>query len=357
MLPNDSRDSSLLRTLHIRYLKRYLDILPGELSSHDSTRLTIAFFTISGLDILNALDDLDEAKKQNIIEWIYRLQILPNDSEREECRKASGFQGSSTLIFPDTELRCSKEYACSHIAMTYTGLATLIILGDNLSRVDRGAIIEGLKALQQRDGSFCATLAGSESDMRFVYCAACICYMLRDWSGMNIEKTLEFIVNSMSYDYGIGQGPEQESHGGTTFCAVASLALMGRLETTFSLKQLAGLRKWALSRQESGFQGRPNKPVDTCYSFWVGATLQLLEAFHMVDFKSNKEYILSTQDRILGGFSKWPDTTPDPMHTCLGLGGLSLMKEKDLLPVHPGLNITLRAHKHLEEIQRLWDDK
>ena len=28
-------------------------------------------------------------------------------------------------------------------------------------------------------------------------------------------------------------------------------------------------------RQQSGFQGRPNKPVDTCYSFWVGATLKV----------------------------------------------------------------------------------
>jgi prenyltransferase beta subunit len=42
--------------------------------------------------------------------------------------------------------------------------------------------------------SFCATLAGSESDMRFVYCAACICYILQDWSGMDIEKTMNYIT-------------------------------------------------------------------------------------------------------------------------------------------------------------------
>jgi geranylgeranyl transferase type-1 subunit beta len=33
-----------------------------------------------------------------------------------------------------------------------------------------------------------------------------------------------------SYDYGIGQGPGQESHGGSTYCAVAALHLMGRLD-------------------------------------------------------------------------------------------------------------------------------
>jgi geranylgeranyl transferase type-1 subunit beta len=43
-------------------------------------------------------------------------------------------------------------YECGHLAMTYTGLASLVILGDDLSRVNRTAIIEGVKALQQEDG-------------------------------------------------------------------------------------------------------------------------------------------------------------------------------------------------------------
>ena len=44
------------------------------------------------------------------------------------------------------------DYDCSHIAMTYTALASLVILGDDLSRVNRSAVIEGLKALQLSDG-------------------------------------------------------------------------------------------------------------------------------------------------------------------------------------------------------------
>ena len=44
------------------------------------------------------------------------------------------------------------DYDCSHIAMTYTALASLVILGDDLSRVNRPAVIEGLKALQLSDG-------------------------------------------------------------------------------------------------------------------------------------------------------------------------------------------------------------
>jgi protein farnesyltransferase subunit beta len=30
-------------------------------------------------------------------------------------------------------------------------------------------------------------------------------------------------------------------------------------------------------QMEGGFQGRPNKLVDGCYSFWVGALFPLLE--------------------------------------------------------------------------------
>lgn len=64
--------------------------------------------------------------------------------------------------------------------------------------------------------------------------------------------------------------------GGSTFCAIASLILMDELENTFSPKDLKRIKTWCILRQRSGFHGRPNKPVDTCYSFWVAATLQVL---------------------------------------------------------------------------------
>lgn len=33
--------------------------------------------------------------------------------------------------------------------------------------------------------------------MRFVFCAACICYILDDWSGMDIESMVNFILKSI----------------------------------------------------------------------------------------------------------------------------------------------------------------
>jgi len=71
-------------------------------------------------------------------------------------------------------------------------------------------------------------------------------------------------------------------------------------------------------RQDGGFNGRPGKPSDTCYSFWVGATLELLEFLNFSDAEQNKTFILNTQDILVGGLAKFDNTRPDPLHTYLG---------------------------------------
>jgi len=43
--------------------------------------MTIVFFCVSALDLLNALDQI--TNKQEIIEWIYSLQITSKNGEKE----------------------------------------------------------------------------------------------------------------------------------------------------------------------------------------------------------------------------------------------------------------------------------
>ena len=88
---------------------------------------------------------------------------------------------------------------------------------------------------------------------------------------MDKARALEYITQSKNYDGGYGQGPWQESHGGSTFCAIASLKLMDLLDE----KEHQDTVLWLLRRQQMGFQGRVNKPEDTCYSFWIGASLDV----------------------------------------------------------------------------------
>lgn len=49
--------------------------------------------------------------------------------------------------------------------------------------------------------------------MRFVFCAVAICFILNDFSYVNVQNIKSFIRLSVNYDGGIGQGPSFESHG------------------------------------------------------------------------------------------------------------------------------------------------
>nr|XP_020635692.1 geranylgeranyl transferase type-1 subunit beta isoform X1 [Pogona vitticeps] len=351
----DGERLDFLKERHVRFFQRCLQILPERYSSLETSRLTVAFFALSGLDML---DSLDVVNKDDIIEWIYSLQVLPTEDRSNMHR--CGFRGSSYLGMPFNPSKApgvSHPYDSGHIAMTYTGLCCLVILGDDLSRVNKEACLAGLRALQLEDGSFCAVLEGSENDMRFIYCAACICYMLNDWSGMDTKKAIDYIRRSMSYDNGLAQGAGLESHGGSTFCGIASLCLMGKLEEVFSEKELDRIRRWCIMRQQNGYHGRPNKPVDTCYSFWVGATLKLLKIFQYTNYEKNRNYILSTQDRLVGGFAKWPDSHPDALHAYFGICGLSLMDESGIRKVHPALNVSTRTFERLQHLHQIWGTK
>lgn len=52
-------------------------------------------------------------------------------------------------------------------------------------------------------------------------------------------------------------------------------------------------------RQQNGYHGRPNKPVDTCYSFWVGATLKVREIIKMRNLYSNINCVYINQKDLV----------------------------------------------------------
>eukprot|EP00904_Undaria_pinnatifida_P007214 jgi/Undpi1/3622/HiC_scaffold_16.g06992.m1 len=129
---------------------------------------------------------------------------------------------------------------------------------------------------------------------------------------------------------------------GPTFCAVASMKLMGTLDSIDGRRR-EGLLGWCVNRQGIGFQGRPNKADDCCCSFWVGATLALLDGLHLVDEARARQFHVSCQDKVLGGFAKAPGEPPDLLHSFYSLCWLSLSKEEGLEPMDAALGITRRA--------------
>lgn len=428
------RKMSLLNGRHVKYLKRVTEVLPAAMSSLDTRRATLAFFAVSGLDVLGTIDGKNEeafsqVRRRALVDWLYSLQIERSKFPPgpEFAASHGGFRGSTFAVLApaaeknrncnafkpgggDHDCRLAASTDVANLAMTYTCLATLAVLGDDLSRVDKPAISASLKALQSPDGSFVSSVESPENDMRsenipwpaprlcalklanfseqkinrwlafslpfpvrFVFCACAVAAILDDWSGVDKDSATDFILKSLSYEGAFGQRPFLESHGGSTYCAVASLALMGRLGDMGPARR-DRLIRWCLNRLTSsgccssfpcddypgqvGFQGRPNKDSDTCYTFWVGAALRILEPdepYVAEICKRAVDFVLCTQDPIVGGLGKIQDNPPDPLHTYLGLSGLSLFAADDLglTKVDPTLNVTERTMTFLRSLKNL----
>jgi geranylgeranyl transferase type-1 subunit beta len=106
--------------------------------------------------------------------------------------------------------------------------------------------------------------------------------------------------------------------------------------------------RWLAQRQIGGFQGRPGKLEDVCYSFWIGGALsvrppydpffsvgiitsiepsteiQILGHNDLINEPPNRSFLLSAQSPM-GGFGKEPEEYPDPFHSYLALAALTIM--------------------------------
>jgi geranylgeranyl transferase type-1 subunit beta len=339
------------RQRQIAYFSYSLRQLPGAYGKLDTNRLTLAHFCVQALALLGVWEDasLQEAHRLDraaIIAWIYSLQV-PLHGGRNASH--AGFTGGRFLggAFATTDDRPASvndddddnhsqgelpaaAFHHGHVAMTYTALCTLRTLGDDLSRVHAAAVVAALPHLQRpSDGSFHCIAAGSEHDLRFLYCACCICHMLGDWSAMDVEQTVACIRACRNpCDGAFGLVPGQEGHGGSTFCAVASLVLLDRVDHVLDAAAKAALVQWCVGKQAEGggLQGRPNKAEDTCYSYWIGGTLVLLGYPDLMDHARLSRFVLKCQSK-LGGFSKVKGAYPDVLHAYYSLAYLSLSQD------------------------------
>ncbi|RHY94858.1 hypothetical protein DYB37_000651 [Aphanomyces astaci] len=307
---------------HVMYFLRHIRQLPEPYARQDHHRVVLLFFCVQGLALLGELDRVD---KKAIIDFVYALQVHPDSRDKSINAADCGFRGSTWLgnaYFKGPREYESTTYDTAHIASTYTALSILRTLGDNLSRVNKPAIVRALKALQNPvTGGFMASSLGTEEDMRFVYCACAISYMLGDWSGVDCDGVVRFVNACATYEGGFGSYPGLEAQGGVTYCGLASLVLCGRLvQATFDLSLL---QHWLLMRQQQGFQGRTNKQPDVCYAFWDGASLHLLGLHGLVDVSTCERFVLSCQHKH-GGIAKYATVYPDVLHSYYGLAWLSI---------------------------------
>ena len=173
---SSSPEPILLKDRQVKYwLRCAKTFLPGQYTSNDPNRMTLAFFIVSALDTLDVLDTrIDSEERASWIQWIYDCQV-----------PEGGFRG-----FPGTKLghglrsKANRHWDPANLAASFFALVTLLVLGDDLSGVRREECLQWLPKLQRDNGSFGETLGASEgieggNDIRFCCFAAGIRYMLR----------------------------------------------------------------------------------------------------------------------------------------------------------------------------------
>jgi geranylgeranyl transferase type-1 subunit beta len=129
----------------VQYFVKHLDMLPHHYTASDQNRMCLAYFCISALDLIHPENKVNT----KIIHWVYSMQIHPTSTYPAD-EGYCGFRGGSFLGSPFNPKSSSpvNEYDCSHLTMTYTALCILIVLRDDLSKVDSKSIIKSLRKLQ-----------------------------------------------------------------------------------------------------------------------------------------------------------------------------------------------------------------
>ena len=236
-------------------------------------------------------------------------------------------------------LRC--QHACGgfgadeghdpHLLHTLSALQILALF-DALDEVDAARVGGYVASLQRADGSFVGDQWG-EVDTRFTYCALLCLNLLGEAGRADVPAAVAHIARCRNFDGSFGCVPGAESHAGQVFTCVAALALGGGLEHVD-----ADLLGWWLAERQvpaGGFNGRPEKLPDVCYSWWVLSALAILRRTHWVDSAALRSFILNCQDEEGGGISDRPEDQVDVFHTFFGIAGLSLLGDPGLVAIDP----------------------
>ena len=187
----------LSKERHVKYWVRCLKThLPNLYTSTDGSRMMLAFFIVSALDLLSALDShTTPEERADYIDYIYSFQ-----------HAGGGFRTFHGTDFGDRNKRGENErWDPGNVAGTFFALATLVVLGDRLERVRRRETLAWLKGLQLEDGSFAEVLGGDgppagEKDVRFCFLAALTRSILRsekddsDVEDIDVERLANFVI-------------------------------------------------------------------------------------------------------------------------------------------------------------------
>lgn len=305
-------------SLHVEYILKFLKNLRIS-SSFDVQKSWLCYWGVNALAVLNELDELSEADRLFLAEYIFSFQV-----------ESGGFSGGQG--YP------------ANLVSTYASILALAIL--EVKEVNEKINLKGIESFilnckGQIPGSYLIHIDG-EVDLRCTFVAVLLNKMLNLENSSIEDGVDEYIASCQSFDGGISPVPSVEAHGGYTFCGLATMSLINKIEK-LNVKKLMF---WLINNQTKfgGFSGRTNKLVDSCYSFWQASSFHILQEY----FDSNSEkssdikmdkllydnhrmqvYLVECCQGNLGGMKDKPGKDEDIYHTMYSLSGLALSTENE----------------------------
>ena len=197
---------------HEAFFRRMLFGMLPPACEAEQVRVVLCYFALRALESMGTLN-LSDPQRRSIADWVISTQFGRVGRLREDF----------------------------NIACVYAALGCLVTLRCGLESVPTDEVVACVAQLQHCDGAdsksdsaawmhgaVCARLPRpAEADVRYVYAAAATCSFLGRWDCLDVAAAASFVARCQSYEGGFGLCPGQEAHGGSTYCSLAALDLLG----------------------------------------------------------------------------------------------------------------------------------
>ncbi|KAI9872239.1 MAG: hypothetical protein M1830_001875, partial [Pleopsidium flavum] len=334
--------------------------LRSEENAHwDPANLPATYFALAALLVLG--DDLSRVKRRECLEWLPKLQ-RPDGSFGETLAEGARIEGGRDMRF------CN---CAAGVRQILRGKGTA--LSQDIKDINFESMVRYIRASETYDGGV-SEGPYHEAHAGFTYCAIGALSFLGRLStftpeverlppsraGSERSSTMELSSLSATIHWLVSRQTtvlEEDEYVSSVDHPIASASnhkpfsvlgampapTTGRHPDALAVQDPQELR-WA------GFNGRCNKNADTCYSWWVGGSLAILNKVHLMNFNANRRYLLEKTQHVVGGFGKLPGEDPDLLHSYFGLAALACMKEPELRSIDPTFCISVHAREHLESL-------
>ncbi|KAI5289660.1 hypothetical protein KEM54_003474 [Ascosphaera aggregata] len=336
--------------------------LTGENAVWDPANLPATFFALVALLLLK--DDLSKVRRTECLTWLRKLQ-RPDGSFGEVLGTNERIEGCVDLRFcccasgiryilrgkDELYLKNIEDIDTVSLERYISNCQTLMSLLAGLTYCAIGALHFLNKLTPKPEGKSAVTdtfVTLPEDSQRFEH--------LIEWLGNRQTTVLEESEDSRNGS----ESEEPATIAEERTCDSRSQACAQSSNWDDRIRSLPYLSPSSKSDQEdlkwAGFNGRQNKIADTCYCFWVTASLTMLHRLNVIDLPLMGRFLTEGTQHVIGGFGKALGEVPDILHSCLGLMALAIAGQCGLPPVDPALCTRKRVVEHLESLS-WWSGK